>query len=95
MQVLKYNIQGSSYTVNTEIPVEQNCNAFTVINEGDGIAFVNGIELKPYPPGHPELTGEAVTVGGNIGEVYSGRIEIKFEIGQAAPKVVVIKKYYL
>lgn len=93
MEILQYNIQGASYSQNVEIPVEKNLNSFTVINEGDGVAFINGIELKPYPA--PALTGEGITIGGNNGEVYTGRIEIKFAAGQAAPKVIVIKKYYI
>lgn len=95
MNSLQYNIQGYSYTVSQDVPVENNLNGFTVINEGDGTAFVNGIELKPYPPGRPDLTGESVSVGGNLGELYRGRIEIKFATGQLFPKVVVIKKYYI
>jgi len=95
MEILPFNVQGAAYTTNQDILVEKNLNAFTVVNEGDGILFINGIELKPFPPGHPELTGEAVTIGGNLGEVYQGRIELRFTAGQVTPKAVVIKKFYI
>ncbi len=44
------------------IPVDKNCFGWMAVNKGDGLAVVDGIELKGFIPGHPELSGESTAV---------------------------------
>jgi hypothetical protein len=95
MQDEKYDIIAQTYDVGGEIPVDKNCNGWTAINTGDTLVRVCGIPLLPYPPGHPELTGAAVAIPGNKGEVFKGRIWIVFAAAPGVnPQVVIIQKYY-
>jgi hypothetical protein len=89
-----YDIIAQTYTQGGEIAVDANCNGWTAINTGDIGVTVCGIMLKPYPAGHPELTGAAIAIPGNKWEVFSGRIWIVFEQGGADPQVTIIQKFY-
>jgi len=89
-----YDIVAQLYEVGQEVAVDPNCNEWTAINTGDTLVVVCGIPLKPYPPGHPELTGAAIAIPGNKWEVFQGRIWIVFAAGGAAPQVCIIQKYY-
>lgn len=93
-QCQDYDIIAQSYEVGTEVAVDANCNGWTAINTGDDLVRVCGIPLKPFPPGHPELTGAAIAIPGNKWEVYRGRIWIVFENIGANPQVVIIQKFY-
>jgi len=83
------------------VPAGAYCNSWTVQNLGDIWVTVNGILLKGYPIGHPELTGAATGVSGNYGEVYQGNISI--QSAQTTPGsgttdfhcVVILKSYNL
>lgn len=95
MEFLSYDIISQSYTQGQEVKVDVRCNSWTAINTGDTLVRVNGIPLKPFPAGHPELTGAAIAVPGNIGEFYQGRIWIVFDATPGvSPEVVIIQKYY-
>jgi hypothetical protein len=90
-----YDIIAQSYTAGGEIHVDDRCNGFTAINIGDTLVTVCGIPLKPYPAGHPELTGAAVAIPGNAGEVFRGRIWIVFASAPGVdPQVVIVQKYF-
>jgi hypothetical protein len=90
-----YDIIAQTYTKGVEVLVEEWCNGWTAINTGDTLVTVNGIPLKPFPPGHPELTGAAVAIPGNFGELFRGRIWIVFAaLPGVAPSVSIIQKFY-
>lgn len=90
---IEYDIIAQTYNQGGEILVDPHCNGWTAINVGDVGVTVNGIALKPFPPGHPELTGAAVAIPGNLGERFTGRIWIVFDPG-GAPSVTIIQKFY-
>lgn len=92
---LQYDIIAQAYQQGIEVLVDPMCNGFTAINTGDTFAFVNGIPLKPYPPGHPELTGAAIAIPGNRMEFFTGRIWIVFAATPGvSPEIVIIQKFY-
>lgn len=95
MEQVAYDIIAQSYNKGIEVRVDDYCNGWTAINTGDTLVFVNGIPLKPFPPGHPELTGAAIAIPGNLGECYRGRIFIVFDSPVGAnPQVFIVQKYY-
>lgn len=90
-----YDIIANTYYASQEIRVDERCNGWTAINTGDTLVTVNGIPLKPFPPGHPELTGAAIAIPGNAGEFYRGRIWCVFDNTPAvSPQVTIIQKFY-
>lgn len=91
-----YDIISKDYYTSGEVTVDPDCNGWTAINNGDQLVRVNGIPLKPFPAGHPELTGAAVAIPGNLGELYKGRIWIAFDdsLGGTNPWVSIIQKFY-
>ena len=95
METVQYDFIAQSYERGGDIKVDQYCNGFTAINTGDTLVTVCGIPLKPFPPGHPELTGAAIAIPGNLGELYRGRIWIVFsDVPGVNPQVVIIQKFY-
>jgi hypothetical protein len=85
-----YNTTTQEYTVQRSVNVEKLCNGVTVINKGNTIAMWNGLPLNP---------GESMTVGGNEGEVFVGRIDISFTMptpppGSPVNSAWVIQKFY-
>jgi hypothetical protein len=95
MQDCNYDIIAQAYAVGGEIRVDEACNGFTAINTGDTLVRVCGIPLLPYPPGHPELTGAAIAIPGNKGEIFRGRVWIVFDLLPGLnPQVIIIQKYY-
>lgn len=93
METLFYSAQGQQYSEAQDVAVPLNCNGMTIINRGDGMAFVNGIPLSANPT--PGNAGESIAIGGNVGEIYAGRCNISFAPGQAAPLLVIVFKYYV
>lgn len=78
------------------IPVGVNCNGYIAVNKGDVLAFVNEFPIKGFPIGHPELSGESYGVFGNLGEIYTGKIELRFDNSAGTtPWVVIGLKYYV
>lgn len=72
-----------AYTVNNQfldsarsITLDAFCNSWTVVNLGNIWVNVNGMLLKGYPVGHPELVGASTGATGNYGEVYKGLVQI-------------------
>lgn len=87
---LLYNATMQEYTQQHSVVVDKFCNGVTVINKGNTIAMWNGLPLLP---------DESMTIGGNEGEVYVGRVDISF--APSTPVVVptinsawVIQKFY-
>jgi hypothetical protein len=93
MKLLPYNIIQQQYTIQEEVFVNPGCNAVTVRNIGNDVLFFNGIPLQP-PPG-VGLSGESVAFEGNIGEVYTGRIQIWFQGVGLNPRAEVTQKFYI
>lgn len=95
MQFVGYNTtEAQLYTTNQRIARVDNCNGFRAINTGDTPVRVNGQLLYPGTVG--TNNGEGETIGGNLGEIYLGYIDIAFEapIG-ARPEVSIRQKYYV
>jgi hypothetical protein len=91
---LKYNVIVQWISTQDEVEVTRLCNAVTIRNTGDTTLSVNGIVLLPSPGAG--LSGESVAFGGNIGELYTGRIQIAFQgvIG-VNPLAEITQKFYL
>jgi hypothetical protein len=81
-----YNTTTQEYTLMTSVVPDKLCNGVTVINKGTTIAIWNGLPLMP---------GESMSVGGNEGEVYIGRIDIRFTIQAPAPPTIVNSAYVI
>jgi hypothetical protein len=90
-KILLYNFLYTTYTINCGVVVDPLCNAYTVINIGTSIAYVNGVPLNPGTPG--TNNGESISQGGNRAEIFRGRIDIAFD--GAKGKIVIIQKIYL
>lgn len=84
-KLLQYNLSVQVYSVTCEIPVMENCNGFTIRNIGTAVATVMG---------DPLAANEVKSIGGNRGEIYVGRIDLKFS-GAGTNKVLVTQKYYM
>lgn len=90
----QYNAITQVVREQSELPVQLNCNGYTVRNVGDTVAIINGITLQP--PAGPGASGEAIVYEGNQDEVYIGRIQIQFANPLGTdPQVEVIQKFYL
>jgi hypothetical protein len=90
-----YVISAQTYSKSLDVPVDEMCNGWTVINKGTaGTAIrVNGVPLNA-PPAAGQ-SGESLSSGGNLGELYRGRLSIAVEAADTAPEFVVIQKIYL
>jgi len=89
-RLLKYNMNPQEYIAPRSVPLDSRCNGVTVLNAGNTIVLWNGIPIVP---------GISLTVGGNEGEVYVGRVDISFMMPSPAPDTPnnsawVIQKYY-
>lgn len=82
-KLLIYNISVEIYSANVEVPVLEFCNGFTVRNLGAASCIVMG---------DPLATGESKSIGGNRGEIFNGRIDIRFGAGVAL--CLVTQKFY-
>lgn len=87
---LLYNSTMQEYTSQRSVMIDKLCNGVTVINKGNTIAMWNGLPLAP---------DESMTIGGNIGEVYVGRVDISFSLPTPVPPTPVnsawvIQKFY-
>ena len=85
-----YNITTQEYIAQHNVVVDRLCNGLTIKNAGTTIVLFNGVPLQPQ---------ESISIGGNEGEVYVGRCDIRFQVQTPAPPVVnnsawVIQKFY-
>ncbi len=87
-----YNVIVQTFTGQTEVEVTPSCNGVSIRNIGAVTAFINGIQLLPALV--PGASGESVQFGGNLGELYKGRLQLQFNAGAGA-LVEIIQKYYL
>lgn len=88
-----YNVIGQIYNASQEVTPDAKCNGWTAINKGTATAFVNGIPLKPPPSA--TTSGEAISIGGNADEIFTGKIAIKIDATDTAPMIVLIQKFYI
>jgi len=91
---ISYNVIVQTYTEQKEVEVSPLCNGVTIRNIGDQICLINGIRLLPALV--VGGSGESVAFGGNLGEIYKGRLQLQF-IAPAGvnPLVEITQKYYL
>lgn len=90
--ILFFNFIYSTIILNSQVIIDELCNAYTIINLGTSICSVNGVPLNPGVPG--TNNGESISQGGNKGELFRGRIDIAF-INAGINNVMVIQKIYL
>jgi hypothetical protein len=91
MILVPYNISSQTYNVATNVPIAQMCNGFMVKNTGTTIVLLNGTPIQP---------GDSISVGGNYGEEYRGRLDIGFFTQTPPPftiinEVTIIQKFYM
>lgn len=96
---LTFGVTMNEYSAPKSVVLDPLCNSWVVQNIGDIWVTVNGILLKGHPVGHPELTGAAVGVSGNYGEVFKGILNIQSAettpgSGSTSFLVIVIQKIY-
>jgi len=87
-----YNVIVQTFTAQTEVEVTKFCNGVSIRNIGTVTAFINGIQLLPALV--VGGSGESVQFGGNLGEIYKGRLQLQFAAGAGA-NVEIVQKYYL
>jgi hypothetical protein len=76
LPLLVYSISQQPIYDSKSIVLDPFCNSWTVVNLGDVWVTVNGMLLKGYPVGHPELTGSSIGATGNYGEIYRGLVNV-------------------
>lgn len=79
-KLLRYNLNARTFTAPANVSFADFTNGFTVRNTGTTWLIASGILLKP---------GESFAIGGNRGEIFEGRIDLKFQLQSPAPAVVV------
>jgi hypothetical protein len=88
-----YNVIVQTFTTQTEVEVTPSCNGVSIRNIGDTVCMINGIRLLPTLVAGG--SGESTQFGGNLGELYKGRLQLQFIGAGVAPLVEIIQKYYL
>lgn len=90
---VKYNTLFNTYRENQGVQLDDKCNGYTVINTGTCNVVVNGILLHS---GTATNNGESFSIGGNLGEILNGRIDISFIPPFGANRqLTIIQKIYL
>ena len=84
-KLLQYNLSTQIYSITCEVPVMDNCNGFTVRNVGTANVVIMGDTLAP---------NEVKSIGGNRGEIFVGRIDLKFT-GAGTKLCLITQKYYM
>jgi|HubBroStandDraft_4_1064222.scaffolds.fasta_scaffold46812_2 hypothetical protein len=91
MEYLYYDTNTEIISQPKKITLDLNCNGITVKNIGNSIVIVDGNPLLPL---------EALNIGGNKGEIYTGRHNISFQPNPAVvvPEIdlaVIVQKFYV
>lgn len=84
-KLLSYNVSVMTFTQNSRVDLDPRCNGVTVKNAGTSTANFNGVILAP---------NESIAIGGNRGELYTGRVDVSFS-GSGTNLINVIQKYYI
>jgi len=93
IQSIAYNVIVQNFYSSDEVEVTGLCNGFTARNIGDTTAFINGVRLLPSLVAGQ--TGEVMQIGGNLGELYKGRIQLSFLGAGVAPNIEITQKFYI
>lgn len=88
---------GNKVTKGGDVSRVRNCNGYTAVNTGGDVAIVNGVILYPGSnTGLPGGTlGDSMSEGGNLGEIYLGKITVQFLGTGPTPEVTIKQKYYI
>ena len=91
MKLLKYRDNEQVYTTADRIIFPPFTNGWTLKNNGNTNVVLNNAETLP--------PGASKSIGGNYGEIYDGRLDIRFTMPTPAPvtplnKAVLTFKYY-
>lgn len=94
MEFLKYNItKAQPYTISGYLKLVPNVNGIKVTNTGADLVFVNDEPLYPGLPG--TAIGDSITIGGNLGEIFLGTVDIRFSGTGTNPQVLATIKFYI
>lgn len=85
--ILEYDWNVWNTSVNQEFPPDPACNGLTFFNTGaaGSVCVVNGVPLP---------VGGSLSIGGNFGEIFKGRVPITFPNFVAGQQCTVVQKYY-
>lgn len=91
----RWNESTSIYTTSQQVNVQRGCNSITYTNLGDTIVKINGKTL--FPSLTPLVSaGDSISLGGNLGEIYKGDINISFQAPVGVlPRLEIIQKFYI
>ncbi len=84
-KLLQYNLSVQIYNQPEQIPVMDFCNGWTARNIGTSNVIIMGDTLAP---------NESKAIGGNRGEIYTGRIDLNFT-GVGNNLCLITQKYYM
>ncbi len=87
-----YDIVTMTYILSGSYSIPDNCNGYTVTNNGGDTVTVDDIPLFPGTVG--SVQGDSFTVGGNRNEILSRKTLKVFFATTVAPSVIVTYKYY-
>lgn len=90
LQFLEYNIATLVYTDASQVRIVDKCNGMLLHNTGNTNLIVNGDILTP---------GQSKSIGGNLGEIFTGPLQVRFITPSPAPspidnEVTVTSKFY-
>jgi hypothetical protein len=90
LTLLGYNTSEGTYTGTKSVVVESPLNGYTVYNGGNTNCWLNGSLIVP---------GASKSIGGNVGEIFTGNIDLMFSVpaGLTDPPVnsaTVTQKWY-
>jgi hypothetical protein len=90
-----FNFHVTTVTEGGSYPVFPNTCELLIINQGGDPCTVNGILLKGFPPGFPDLVGSSVAIDCNEDERYDDDvIEVAFAGTGTAPSVQIVQRFY-
>lgn len=90
---LKFGLLVTDVYNSRTVTVDPNCYGFILINKGADLVTVNGIKLKPYPPGQPELSGESFAFVDPERKVYNQDFVVVFNAVVTAPWLQIVQVY--
>lgn len=79
-KMLAYNITVQTYQTIQSVILDKYLNGVAVKNVGTTLLVVNTETLQP---------GESKSIGGNYGEIYRGRLDMKFQTQAIPPPTIV------